>query len=60
MPAKGIALEDAVHYYFNLTYRFNYLDCSSFYWNIETLPDVKEMHPSPCLCNVFPDFIDLH
>ncbi len=35
-----------------------YPDSLRFHWNIKTLPDVKEMQPSACLCSVFPDLID--
>src|SRR5258708_28644184 len=60
VAAKSITLEDAVGYYFSLKYSSKYPDASQFYWNIDTLPEVKVMQPSTCLCNVFPDPIDRH
>ena len=51
--AKSFTLEEAVDY-FSLTYKFTYSDSVRFHWKIETLPDVKEMQPSTCLCSFFP------
>jgi len=51
-PAKSFTLEEAVDY-FCLTYEFTYSDSVRFHWKIETLPDVKEMQPSACLCSFF-------
>ena len=53
-PAKSITLEDAVHY-FSLTYGSKYPDSLRFHWKIETLRDVKQIQPSACLCNFFPE-----
>lgn len=56
--ATTFSLEKAVRS-FSLTYRSKYRDPSRR-WKIETLPEVNEMQPSHCLCNVFLDFIDLY